>query len=252
MIIIKNKSSILKMQQAGKLLSEIFDELPSLIKPSVDTLSINTWIADQLKLKGLVSSSKGYTGYKYESCISLNDEVIHGVPSSGKILKEGDLVKIDICASYRGYCADMARSLFVIQPPSVEAKKLVDVAQYALDTGISMARAGNHLSDISAAIQRVVEGDGFGIIRDFAGHGIGKNLHEDPEIPNYGKPGQGPVLRPGMALAIEPMITAGSNKVFVDKDGWTVKTVDKDLAAHVEDTVIVTDGEPDIITRKKD
>jgi len=248
MIVIKNKSSIRKMEQAGKLLLEVFDELPSLIKPSIDTLSINSWIAQQLKKKGLISSSKGYAGYSYESCISVNDCVIHGIPSEKIILQHGDLVKVDVCASYKGYCADMARPFFVGNP-SIKAKRLVDVAWQALDAGIDQAKAGNHLSDISAAVQCVVEENGFSVVRDFAGHGIGKNLHEEPEIPNYGKPGEGPVLQPGMALAIEPMITAGGYKVYVTGDGWTVKTVDKSLAAHVEDTVIVTENEPNIITR---
>jgi len=251
MIEIKNKSSIRKMSEAGKLLFEIFEEIPSLINPGVSTAEINTWIATQLKKKGLVSKSKGYAGYKYESCISVNQEVIHGVPSKNKILKQSDLVKIDICASWKKYCADMARSLCV-GSCTQEAKRLVDTAQAALDKGISKARAGNHLSDISAVIQKVVEDSGYGVIRDFAGHGIGRGLHQEPEIPNYGIPGKGPILRPGMALAIEPMITAGSYDVTVMDDGWTVRTVDNSLTAHVEDTVIVTDGEPKILTRHRE
>jgi len=251
MIAIKNKSSIRKMSEAGRLLSEIFQELPSLICSGISTAEINSWIAIQLKKKGLVSKSKGYAGYKYESCISVNQEVIHGVPSQEKILKQGDLVKVDICASWKKYCADMARSICVGQC-SQEAKRLIDAAQVALDAGISKAKAGSYLSDISAAIQQVVEGRGYGIIRDFAGHGIGRSLHEEPEIPNYGVPGEGPRLRPGMALAIEPMITAGDYSVVVMSDGWTVRTVDNSLTAHVEDTVIITDGEPKILTRHRE
>jgi len=250
MIAIKNKSAIRKMEQAGKLLSEIFDEISSLICPGVSTAEINSWIASQLIQKGLVSRSKGYAGYKHESCISINDEVIHGVPCEDKKLKSGDLVKIDVCASWKNYCADMAR-LFCVEICSNDAKKIIDVAQSALDKGISNARAGNHLSDISSAIQKIVEENGYGVIRDFAGHGIGKSLHEDPEVPNYGQPGKGPILRSGMTLAIEPMITAGDYNVVIDKDGWTVRSQDGSLTAHVEDTVLITDGEPKILTRHK-
>ena len=250
MIEIKNKSSIAKMEEAGRLLSEIFEELSPLICSGVSTASINAFVADQLKKKGLVSSSKGYAGYKYESCISINDELIHGIPCEARKLKNADLVKIDICASWKSYCADMARS-FCVGQCTVEANKLISVAQEALDCGIAKAREGNYLSDISFAIQKVVETNGCGVIRDFAGHGIGRRLHEDPEIPNYGKPGRGVILRPGMALAMEPMISAGDYKVVIMDDGWTVKTADKSLAAHVEDTVIVTQDEPKILTRRK-
>ncbi|MFC1841703.1 type I methionyl aminopeptidase [Candidatus Dependentiae bacterium] len=248
MIIIKNKSSIHKMEEAGRRLSEIFKEMPSLICPDVTTFEINAWIADQLNKKGLVSRSKGYASYKHESCISVNEELIHGVPSKDKKLKYLDLVKIDVCASWKGYCADMARS-FCVGECSKDAKRLVDVAQAALDAGIQQARAGNHLFDISWAIQKVVQDNGCGVVRDFAGHGIGKSLHEEPEIPNYGKPGQGPILMPGMTFAIEPMITAGDYKVAIMDDGWTVISEDKSLTAHVEDTVVVTEDEPKILTR---
>lgn len=250
MIEIKNKSSILKMEEAGRLLSEVIQEVSSLIKPGISTQEINLFIADLFKKKGLISKSKGYAGYKHDSCISVNDEVIHGIPSNKKILKDLDVIKIDICASWKNYCADMART-FCVNKCSLEAKKLIDVAQEALDAGIQLARPGNHLSDISSSIQKVVEENGFSVIRDFAGHGIGRSLHEDPEIPNYGKPGLGPILRPGMAFAIEPMITAGGYKVVVMNDGWTVRTADGSLAAHVEDTIVVTEGEPKILTRPK-
>ncbi|MFC1845746.1 type I methionyl aminopeptidase [Candidatus Dependentiae bacterium] len=249
MITIKNKSSLAKMEKAGRLLSEMFEELSSLISPGITTLEIDTWIEKQLRSKGLVARAKGYRGYKHVSCISVNDAVIHGVPSSELRLKSGDLVKIDVIASWKGYCADMARSFFVDGVASEDIKKFVDVAQRALNKGIKKARAGNYLSDISAAIQQEVEQHGFGIVRDFAGHGIGKYMHEDPEVPNFGKPGEGPVLRAGMVIAIEPMITMGGYEVFVMDDGWTVKTRDKSLAAHVEDTVVVTGGDPKILTR---
>ncbi len=248
MITIKNKASIKKMEEAGRLLAPIFEDIAPLIKPGVSTQELDDFIANALRERELVSMTKGYKGYKHVSCISLNDEVVHGVPMANKLLKTGDLVKIDICASWHGYCADMARSFFVGKVDEKTAR-LVSVAQRALDKGIAKARAGNRLSDISAAIQKEVEEHGFGVVRDFAGHGIGKRMHEEPEVLNYGKPGVGPVLQPGMAFAIEPMITMGDYAVYVTHDGWTVRTADKSLAAHVEDTVVITEGEPNIITR---
>jgi methionyl aminopeptidase len=249
MIHIKDKLSIQKMAQAGSLLSDILASVEQLVKPGVSTAEIDAWIELQLKAKGLVSSVKGYMGYRHVSCISVNDVVVHGVPRADCFLKLGDLVKIDVCASWNGYCADMARSFFVGQPSDV-SQKLVDGAHLALKKGIDQARVGNKLSDISAAIQEEVEKHGFGVVRDFAGHGIGKDMHEAPEILNYGKPGRGPVLREGMTFAIEPMITAGKYHVYVADDGWTVKTVDHSLAAHVEDTIVVTSAGPVILTSK--
>ena len=249
MIAIKNKRSIQKMEQAGSLLSAILDGVAQLIKPGATTAEIDAWIAQQLAAKGMVSKSQGYRGYQHVSCISVNDEVVHGVPTDTKLLCDGDLVKVDVCASWNGYCADMARCFFVGQPAE-QAKKLVAVAKDALDKGIAKARPGNRVSDISAAIQEEVERHGFSVVRDFAGHGIGKKMHEEPEIANYGKPGEGPVLQAGMTFAIEPMIAAGEYAVYVTSDGWTVKTVDNSLAAHVEDTVLITESGPKILTRR--
>lgn len=248
MITIKNKSSIRKMEEAGFILARLFEDLKPMVREGVSTLELNTWIENQLRINGMKSKTKGYHGYRHASCISINDEVVHGVPVAHKILKKGDLVKIDVCASKHGYCADMARAFFVGTPTDI-MEKLVRVAQDALDKGIEQVRPGNRISDISAAIQKEVERHGFGVVRDFAGHGIGKQMHEDPEILNYGEPGNGPVLRPGMTFAIEPMITAGNYNVYVTEDGWTVKTKDKSLAAHVEDTVVVTENKPKILTR---
>lgn len=249
MINIKNKAAIRKMEEAGSLLAAIFFDIPVLIVPGITTLELDAWIEKQLVARGLVSKMKGYRGYRHVSCISVNDVVVHGIPNKQSILQKGDLVKVDVCASWQGYCADMARSFFVGQEYSQEYKKLVTVAQDALDKGIGQAIAGNRLSDISAAIQAEVEKHGFGVVRDFAGHGIGKHMHEEPEILNYGRPGQGPLLRPGMAFALEPMITLGKYQVCVDEDGWTVRTVDNKIAAHVEDTIVITDSKPHILTR---
>jgi len=250
MITLKNKASIAKMEEAGQLLVEIFDALPIIMKPGMSTLDIDSWIAVELKKRNLTSKTKGYGSYQHVSCIAVNDEVVHGVPVAHKIIKLGDLVKVDICASFKGYCADMARSFIIGKASNAAIQKLIDVTQSALDKGIEKARAGNRLSDISAAIQQEIELHGFGVVRDFAGHGIGKSMHEEPEVLNFGKPGKGPILRAGMAFALEPMATMGSYEVYITDDGWTVKTVDKSLAVHVEDTVVVTDGEPRILTRK--
>lgn len=251
MIHIKNKRSIQKMAQSGRLLSEIFNMLPEVICPGISTVEIDLWIEKQLRNKKLVSRTKGYRGYKHVSCISVNDEVVHGVPRFNQILKNGDLVTVDICASLNEYCADMARSFLVGESLNDETKKLIDVANSALQKGIEKARVGNRLSDISATIQEEVEKHGFGVVRDFAGHGIGKQMHEDPEILNYGNAGKGPILYEGMTFAIEPMITAGKYDVYIDSDGWTVKTVDGSLAAHVEDTIAITGNGPIILTREK-
>lgn len=249
MITIKNKMALQKMEKAGALLCEVFDALIPLMEPGTTTLDIDRTVAENLQKRGLTSKTKGYMGYKHVSCISVNQEVVHGVPVASKALKQGDLVKVDICASWKGYCADMARAFFVGTPDD-KIKRLVEVAQRALDKGIEQARPGNRLGDISAAIQREVEQAGFGIVRDFAGHGIGKQMHEEPEILNYGTAGSGPVLRPGMTFAIEPMVTFGNHEVEILSDGWTVTTRDNSMAAHVEDTVAVTERGPKILTRR--
>ena len=249
MIMIKNKLSIQKMQTAGKAVAQLLDAIETIIKPGITTLELDSWIASELQKHNLVSQTKGYMGYQHVSCISINDEVVHGIPSKAKIIQSSDLVKIDVCAAWKGYCADAARS-FVVGEAKAEQQKLIDVAQSALNKGIQMARPGKHLSDISASIQAEVEKHGFGVVRDFAGHGIGKSMHEEPEVLNYGKPGEGPVLRSGMTLAIEPMITMGKYDVYVTNDGWTVKTKDKSLSVHVEDTILITEKGPQILTRK--
>jgi methionyl aminopeptidase len=249
MITIKNKLAIQKMHNAGQLLADILDKVGEIIKPGISTFEIDQWIEAQLKEHNLVSQSKGYKGYRHSSCVSINDEVVHGVPSKNSIVKEGDLVKIDICAAWKGYCADAARC-FAVGKPKEKIAQLISVAQAALDKGIAQAKPGNRISDISASIQEEVERHGFGVIRDFAGHGIGKQMHEEPEVLNYGKPGKGPVLRPGMTLAIEPMITEGGYAVYIMQDGWTVKTKDKSLSAHVEDTIVITNDGARILTRK--
>ena len=249
-MVIKSKDAIFKMKTAGQLLAGIFEKVKKIIQPGVTTLMIDQCIADQLKKNNLVSQSKGYMGYKHVSCISVNQVVVHGVPSNQVVLKKGDLEKVDVCAAWRGYCADMARAYVVGGvEPTVEMKKFIDTAKQSLQAGIDQAVVGNKLFDISNAIQQVIEKQGYGVVRDFAGHGIGKNMHEEPDVPNFGKKGTGMILRAGMTFAIEPMITMGHYDVHVIKDGWTVETTDKSLAMHVEDTVLITSNGPEILTR---
>lgn len=247
MIVRKSAAAIAIMQQAGQQLAAVFERIQPMLKPGISSLAIDQAIEQALTTFDMRGESKGYKGYAHVSCISFNDEVVHGIPSSHKICALGDLVKIDVCASWRGYCADMTRSFLIGASP--QAQGLVQAAQSALDAGIAQAVVGNRVSDISVAIQKEVEKHGYGVVRDFAGHGIGTQMHEDPEVANFGKPGRGPLLQPGMTLAIEPMITLGHYEVYVANDGWTVKTKDKSLAAHVEDTVLVTHEGPCILTR---
>lgn len=247
-IIIKNKTIIAKMRTAGQILARILKEIEPFVKEGVSTYELDALIEQKMLLAGLNPVCKGYGSYKHATCISLNDTVVHGVPSKEIILKSGDFVKIDVVGSYKNYCADLARFYFVGEV-SETVRKLAETAQIALDKAIAFVRPGKRLSDISALIQQEVEKEGFGVVRDFAGHGIGRSLHEDPEVPNYGVPGKGPILREGMTLAIEPMITEKSYHVSIMSDGWTAKTVDGGLAAHVEDTIVVTQDGAEILTR---
>lgn len=248
MITLKNRHAFEKMSIAGKLLASLFSKLMSIIQPGISTLAIDSFIEQYLDEHNLLSCTKGFMSYKHASCISINDEVVHGIPHNKVFLHEGDLVKIDICASWSGYCADMARC-FIVGQASAQVEQFVQVAYSALNKGIEQAYPGKHIGDISAAIQAEIEKHGYGVVRDFAGHGIGKKMHEDPEILNYGKAGTGSLIKPGMAFAIEPMLTLGNYHVYVASDGWTAKTVDKSLAAHVEDTVIIREHGPEVITR---
>lgn len=248
MIVIKNKAALEKMRVAGRLLATMMSEVGEKVIEGVTTFEIDEFVEKKMRKAGLRPVCKGYGGYQHATCISLNDAVIHGVPSQKVVLKSGDFVKIDVAGSHKNYCADMTRYFFVGQVDEI-VKRLAAAAQRALDAAIDEITPGKRVSDISKRVQREVEALGFGIVRDFAGHGIGKNLHEDPEVPNFAEAGQGPILCEGMTLAIEPMITQGSHAVRKMEDGWTIKTVDGGLAAHVEDTVAVTSDGAEILTR---
>lgn len=247
-IIIKNRATLDKMRSGGRLLAEVMETLSDMLRPGISTLEIDFYIEKKMRSAGLVPVCKGYAGYKHATCISLNNVVVHGVPAKEIVLKSGDFVKIDVVGSYKNYCVDMARYYFIGDVKPV-VKRLAAVAQDALDKAISKIRPGVFLSDISSAVQTVAEAEGFGVVRDFAGHGIGKSIHEQPDIPNYGRPGHGPILREGMTLAIEPMITERGYEVLIMEDGWTAVTKDGGYAAHVEDTVVVTANGVEILTR---
>ena len=235
------------MREAGKVTGLILNELKELIKPGISTMEIDRFVERTVKAHGMTAAEKGYCGYPASVCTSINEEVVHGIPSKKRILREGDIVSVDLVVEYKGYMADAART-YAVGKISPEAELLIKTAEEAFWKGIEFAKPGYRLSDISHNIQTVVEGRGFGVIRDFVGHGIGSDMHEDPQIPNYGKPGKGPRLQAGMTLAIEPMICQGSYEVDVLLDDWTAVTVDGGLAAHYENTVVITDGEPELLT----
>lgn len=247
-IVIKNKVALGKMRTAGQKLAQIMQNIGEHVVIGATTLKIDSFIEKNMLKAGLVAVCKGYGGYQYATCISLNDTVIHGVPSQKVVLKSGDFVKIDVAGAYKGYCADMTRYFFV-GSVSPLVKRMASVAQRALDAAIDEIAPGKRILDVSTRIQKEVESAGFGVVRAFAGHGIGKNLHEEPQVPNYAESGPGPMLREGMTLAIEPMITEKDYAVKTMDDGWTVKTIDGGLAAHVEDTVAVTKNGAEVLTR---
>ena len=247
MIIIKSKQELDLMREAGKVCGQILRDLKDLIKPGISTLEIDRFVEKTVREHGMTAAEKGYCGYPASVCVSINDEVVHGIPSKKRHLKEGDIVSCDLVVEYKGYMADAART-YPVGQVSPEAAHLIETAERAFFNGIAYAKPGYRLQDISYAIQKTVEGEGFGVIRDFVGHGIGSEMHEDPQIPNVGKAGKGPRLQPGMTLAIEPMITQGTWEVDILEDDWTAVTLDGGLAAHYENTVVITDGEPELLT----
>lgn len=245
-ITIKSPEQIEKMRVAGDILRRLDLVLRAEIKAGITTKELDTIAEDFIRSCGAVPSFKGYGGFPGSICISVNEEVIHGIPGSRK-LKNGDVVSIDMGSYIDGYHGDAARTYGVGEITEAD-QKLIDVTKQSFFEGIKFAKAGNHLYDISTAIQKYVESNGFSVVRDFVGHGIGRHLHEDPAVPNYKQMGRGVKLQKGMVLAIEPMVNAGGYEVKVLKDGWTTVTRDGSRAAHYENTVYITDGEPEILT----
>jgi len=245
-IIRKSAREIDLMAAAGALVAETIQLVGEHLQPGVSMVELDRLAEEHITSKGGVPTSKGYKGYPATLCISPNAMIVHGIPTDYRA-QEGDIVSIDLGVTLDGMVADSAYT-FAVGEITDEAQRLLDVCQEALDAGIEHARAGNHLSDISHAVQTVVEVAGFSVVRALVGHGVGRHYHEDPQIPNFGQPGRGPLLAEGMTLAIEPMITAGSPEIVLHSDEWSISTEDSSLAAHFEHTVAVTDGDPRILT----
>lgn len=244
---IKSKREIELMKESCRLLAIVHKAMEEAIKPGMSTLDIDRLGEKMIRDLGCIPNFKNYHGYPASICVSVNDEVVHGIPSKHRILQEGDIVSLDAGLIYKGYHSDAART-HAVGKISTDAQKLIDVTRQSFFEGIKMAKAGNHLYDISNAIDAYVSQFGYGIVRDLVGHGIGTQLHEDPQIPNFAQKKRGIRLEPGMTLAIEPMINMGRADVEWLDDDWTVVTEDGSLSAHYENTILITDGEPEILT----
>jgi methionyl aminopeptidase len=247
MVILKQPSEIEKIRATNNIVAEILSELKERVQEGVTTLELDHISETMVLKRGAKPAFKGYRGYPFSLCASINEQVIHGLPSE-RALKEGDIVGLDFGVYYQGYYGDAALTVPVGRI-SQEASLLLKATEESLDRAINEAMVGNRLGDISAAVQKHVEGEGFSVVRDFVGHGIGRNLHEDPQIPNYGIKGRGVALKAGMVLAIEPMVNAGTYKIRMLADGWTAVTADGRLSAHFEHTIAITDHGPEILSR---
>lgn len=254
MISIKSERELKIMREACVIAATVLDELCKSVR-----VGISTWELDQAARDLMAELSARSACHKYRhgklrfpgyTCLSINDEIIHGIATPERVLKNGDIISMDVCVVYQGFVGDNTRTV-IVGEASPEVKRLVETTERALFVGIAQARAGNRVGDISAAIQKFVEAAGYGIIREFTGHGVGKSLHEEPEVPNYGTAGSGPVLRAGMTLAIEPMVSMGNPAIRMGSDGWTVYTADGKPSSHAEHTVLITGGEPEILTVRK-
>jgi methionyl aminopeptidase len=249
-IVCRSAAELERMREAGRLVGEVLTELTAAVRPGVSTAELDEMAEARIRQAGATPAFKGYHGYPATICASINDEVIHGIPSGRRVLAEGDIISIDVGAALDGYYGDSAVTLPVGQV-SEQATTLLRVTEESLYKAIEQARPGRRISDIGHAVQKHVEAFGFSVVREFVGHGIGVRMHEEPQVPNYGEPGHGPRLTEGMVLAIEPMVNAGKAAVKVLADGWTAVTRDTSLSAHFEHTVAVTAGEPWILTARE-
>jgi methionyl aminopeptidase len=247
MISLKSDRELIQMRKAGSIVGKILDEMIKMVTPGISTGELDQFAESRCKDFKVAPAFKGYHGFPATVCISVNDEVVHGIPSSKRVLKDGDIVGLDFGVSYDGWFGDSAKTV-AVGNVSAEARKLMEVTQESLQRGIEECREGSRIFNIGHAVQNYVEGFGYGVVREFVGHGIGRALHEEPQVPNYGPKGKGLLLKVGMVLAIEPMINAGSHEVKVLKDGWTAVTVDHSLSAHFEHTVAITPSGPEILT----
>jgi methionyl aminopeptidase len=246
MIILKTRREIEIMRKAGRLVAQSHELVRKYIKPGVTTKEIDQMVEDFLRSQNAIPTFKGYGGFPYSICASVNEEVVHGFPNNRKLI-EGDIVSIDIGATFEGYVGDSAKT-FLVGEVDDEKRRLVEATRQSFYEGIKYAKTSYRLSDISHAVQQYAESQGFSVVRDYVGHGVGKDMHESPQIPNFGRPGKGPRLQVGMVLAIEPMINAGTYNVKVLDNNWTVVTTDGKPSAHYEHTVAITDGEPELLT----
>jgi methionyl aminopeptidase len=246
LIIKKSPEELDRMRAAGRVVAKVLDEVREKIRPGVRTREIDQLVERIIRGEGCTPSFKGYRGFPASACISLNEEIVHGIPGARK-LKEGDLVKIDVGAIFEGYHGDSAWTFSCGQPSPI-VEKLMRTTEESLWAGIGQARAGNRVGDIGHAVQQVVEAAGFSVVREYVGHGVGAQLHEDLQIPNYGTPGRGPVLEEGTTLALEPMVNVGDWRTEVLSDDWTVVTADRSLSAHYEHTIAITAGDPEVLT----
>ncbi len=254
MVTIKSEKEIKLMKEACRITGLVYKELEKYIKPGLSTMDLDRFAEKIIKENGGIPAQKGYPSgakgvppFPSTLCISINDEVIHGIPSSKRIIRDGDVVSIDLVVYKDGFNGDAART-FIVGKGTDEAQRLVDITKKAFFEGIKYAVKGNRIGDISHAIGEFVESNGFNVVREFQGHGIGREMHEEPGIPNYGKAGRGIRLEPGMTLAVEPMVIDGKRDIYQDYDGWTILTQDGSLAAHYENTILITEKEPEILT----
>jgi len=247
-IILKSPEELKKMRKSCQMVATVLEELKTYIKEGLTTKQIEQFIESLIFKMGGIPAFKGYRGYPASACISINEQVVHGIPSEKVFVKEGDIVSVDVGVLYENFYGDAAYT-YPVGKITEEAKKLLEITEEALYKGIAEARIGNRIGDISNAIQRHVESHGFSVVRAFVGHGIGRSLHEEPQIPNFGTKGTGPKLKKGMTLAIEPMVNAGTHEVKILSDGWTAVTKDGCLSAHFEHTIAITENEPEILTK---
>lgn len=247
MIILKSKREIEIMREAGAILYEVMNELKEMVKEGVSAFELDKFAEEKITSLGAIPAFKNYRGYPYSICISINDEVIHGFPVKEKIFKNGDLVSLDLGLMYKGYYSDMAYTIPVGEIDE-EKRKMLEIGERVLYKAISLAQVGNRIGDISNTIETISKRFGYSVVKEFIGHGIGRKLHEEPEVPNFGSKDSGPYLKEGMTFAIEPMICMGSGEVYVDKDGWTVKTKDGKPSVHFEHTIAITKNGPIILT----
>jgi methionyl aminopeptidase len=250
MIIRKSAGELEKMRRSGRILAATIDHVLEAVAPGVTTLDLDGIAADFIRSEGATPSFLGYKGFTASICASINNEIVHGIPSRDRVVREGDVLSLDFGAIWEGFHSDSAVTVFVGSPPSDDAKRLVETTQAALDAAIDVIRPGGRLSDIGHAIEQVAKSQGIGVVREYGGHGIGRAMHEDPFIQNWGSPGRGPELKPGLVIAVEPMFNLGGDETRQLDDGWTVVTADGSLSAHFEHTIAVTEDGHEVLTAR--